>query len=61
MAGTTGTGFEPFGKLKRNASWETVKAFQGREILGYRIETALLPVVYDEMDAPLQAALQKPR
>lgn len=53
------TGFEPFGGLKVNASWETVKRFQGREILGYRVETALLPVVYDEMDAPLQAALVK--
>ncbi len=53
------TGFEPFGEFKLNASWETVKSFQGREILGYKIETALLPVVYDAMDAPLQAALTK--
>jgi len=53
------TGFEPFGGLKLNASWETVRTFQGKEILGYRIETALLPVVYDEMDGPLQAALEK--
>ncbi len=53
------TGFEPFGRVKINASWESVKTLQGREILGYRIETALLPVVYDEMDAPLQAAIEK--
>lgn len=53
------TGFEPFGGAKLNASWETVKSFQGREILGYRVETALLPVVYDEMDTPLQAAIEK--
>ena len=53
------TGFEPFGGLKLNASWETVKTFQGKEIAGHRIETALLPVVYDEMAAPLQEAIAK--
>jgi pyroglutamyl-peptidase len=53
------TGFEPFGGAKINESWETVKTFQGQEIGGYRIETALLPVVYDEMDKPLQEAIDK--
>ncbi|MCY3024086.1 MAG: hypothetical protein NTW87_34345, partial [Planctomycetota bacterium] len=53
------TGFEPFGGLKVNASWETVKRFQGREILGHRIETVVLPVVYDEMAAPLEEALAR--
>jgi pyroglutamyl-peptidase len=53
------TGFEPFGGAKINESWETVKTFQGQEINGYKIETALLPVVYDEMDAPLKAAIAK--
>lgn len=53
------TGFEPFGGAALNASWETVKTFQGKEIAGHRIETALLPVVYDEMAAPLQDAFAK--
>ncbi|GMV80130.1 MAG: pyrrolidone-carboxylate peptidase [Planctomycetota bacterium] len=53
------TGFEPFGGLKVNASWETVKTFEGQEIGGYRIVTALLPVVYDEMTEPLYAAISK--
>lgn len=53
------TGFEPFGPYKTNASWETVKTFQGREIAGYKIETAQLPVVYDEIAAPLQEAIAK--
>jgi pyroglutamyl-peptidase len=53
------TGFEPFGGRNINESWETVKTFQGQEIGGYTIETALLPVVYDEMDKPLQDAIAK--
>jgi pyroglutamyl-peptidase len=53
------TGFEPFGGAKINESWETVKTFQGQEINGYKIETALLPVVYDEMDRPLKDAIEK--
>ncbi|MCZ7648169.1 MAG: pyroglutamyl-peptidase I [Planctomycetota bacterium] len=53
------TGFEPFGGLKVNASWETVKAFEGQELGGYRIATALLPVVYDEMTKPLYDAIAK--
>ena len=53
------TGFEPFGGAKVNASWETVKTFQSQELHGYRVETLLLPVVYDEMDKPLQEALAK--
>ncbi|HYF50991.1 MAG TPA: pyroglutamyl-peptidase I [Planctomycetota bacterium] len=53
------TGFEPFGGAKINESWETVKTFQGKEINGYTIQTALLPVIYDEMDAPLKQAIAK--
>ena len=53
------TGFEPFGGLKVNASWETAKTFEGAEIGGYQIRTALLPVVYDEMEKPLLDAIQK--
>lgn len=53
------TGFEPFGGLEKNASWETVKTFDGKEIGGYKIATALLPVVYDEMADPLKKAIEK--
>ncbi|MBI3831686.1 MAG: pyroglutamyl-peptidase I, partial [Planctomycetes bacterium] len=53
------TGFEPFGGLEKNASWETVKTFEGKEIAGYKIATALLPVVYDEMAEPLKKAIEK--
>ncbi|MCW8131735.1 MAG: pyroglutamyl-peptidase I [Planctomycetota bacterium] len=52
------TGFEPFGGLEKNASWESVKTFDGKEIGGYKIVTALLPVVYDEMAAPLAKAIE---
>jgi pyroglutamyl-peptidase len=53
------TGFEPFGGAKINPSWETVKTFQGKEIAGHKVETAQLPVVYDDIDKPLQAAIAK--
>ncbi len=52
------TGFEPFGGDPINASWEVVKTFDGREIGGYTVKTALLPVVYDEMEKPLLNAIQ---
>lgn len=55
------TGFEPFGPFKQNASWETVKSLEGETIAGYRIAVAQLPVVYDEVAAPLRAALEKHR
>lgn len=53
------TGFGPFQDIKVNPSWETVKLFQGKEIAGYRVETALLPVVYDELERPLLDAVKK--
>ena len=52
------TGFEPFGGLKINVSWEIAKSFDGKEIDGYTIKTALLPVVYDEMAKPLREAIE---
>ena len=52
------TGFEPFGGDPINASWEVVKTFEGREIGGYTVKTALLPVVYDEMEKPLLDAIK---
>jgi pyroglutamyl-peptidase len=53
------TGFEPFANFKINPSWEIAKSFEGKEIAGYTIKTALLPVVYDEMDQPLRDAIEK--
>lgn len=53
------TGFEPFGGARVNASWEAVKGFQGETIAGHRVETLELPVIYDAIDAPLKAAIEK--
>jgi pyroglutamyl-peptidase len=53
------TGFEPFERAKINPSWETVKLLQGRTLGGYRVETLQLPVVYDEVEKPLLAAIKK--
>ena len=53
------TGFEPFGGAAINESWETVKQFQGKDISGYHVETALLPVVYDDMAKPLEEAIAR--
>lgn len=53
------TGFEPFGGAKVNASWQAVRSFQGQIISGHRVETKELPVVYDGVDAPLRAAIEK--
>jgi len=53
------TGFEPFGGAKLNASWEAVRKFQDQIIAGHRVETLELPVVYDAVDTPLRAAIEK--
>jgi pyroglutamyl-peptidase len=55
------TGFEPFGGLKRNISWETVKAFNGQELAGYRLAAEQLPVVYDQAGERLAEAIKKHR
>jgi pyroglutamyl-peptidase len=55
------TAFEPFGGASVNASWEAVKALDGETIAGHRVAVALLPVVYDEMAAPLEAAVARHR
>jgi pyroglutamyl-peptidase len=53
------TGFQPFGGAKDNPSWEMIKPLAGQTIVGYRIETVELPVVYDEMAKPLADAIAK--
>jgi len=53
------TGFEVFGEYKTNASWEAIKGFEGQDLAGCRIVTVCLPVVYDEMAAPLEDAVAK--
>lgn len=55
------TAFEPFGGRSVNASWEAVKAFDGLVIAGHRVAVERLPVVYDEMAAPLEAAVERHR
>lgn len=55
------TGFQPFGGRDVNESWEAVKVLDGEVIRGRRVVTACLPVVYDEMAAPLAAALERAR
>ncbi len=55
------TGFEPFGGRTVNESWEAVKVLEGITVRGRRVEVARLPVVYDEMAAPLAAAIARTR
>jgi len=55
------TGFEPFGGRDVNESWEAVKVLEGTTLQGRRVEVARLPVVYDEMAAPLAAAIARVR
>lgn len=55
------TGFEPFGGHSVNSSWEMLKPLEGQTVAGHRVATARLPVVYDEVAGPLQAAIEKHR
>jgi len=55
------TGFRPFGGAKDNPSWEMLKPLAGKIVAGHRIEIVELPVVYDEMAAPLSQAVTKHR
>lgn len=52
------TGFQPFGGAKRNPSWETVRKLNGETVAGYKVVSVELPVVYDEMEAPLIDAIK---
>lgn len=51
------TAFEPFGGAPDNPSWEAIKDYEGKTIAGHLVRTARLPVVYDEMAKPLDAAI----
>jgi pyroglutamyl-peptidase len=53
------TAFEPFGGGTVNASWEAIKAFDGATIAGHRVVAVRLPVVYDDMAGPLEAAVER--
>jgi pyroglutamyl-peptidase len=55
------TGFDPFGKRTINDSWEAIRELDGVQVAGRTIVTARLPVVYDAMEAPLRAAIEKSR
>lgn len=55
------TGHEPFDILDKNPSWETAKALEGEVIAGHRIVAVELPVVYDEIAVPLEAAIERHR
>ena len=41
------TGFEPFGKLKQNASWEAVKLISERPGKNIQVKKLLLPLEYE--------------
>jgi pyroglutamyl-peptidase len=53
------TGFDPFGKRTINDSWEAIRELDGVQVAGRTIVTARLPVVYDAIEAPLRAAIEK--
>jgi pyroglutamyl-peptidase len=55
------TAFEPFGGKPVNASWEAIRDFEGHFVEGHRIVARRLPVVYDGMAAPLDAAIAAAR
>lgn len=53
------TGFEPFGKIKTNPSWEAVKLLSDRISKNVTVRKMLLPVEYERAaDLLLQAAEQ---
>src|SRR5436190_14603722 len=51
------TAFEPFGGAPDNPSWEAIKEYEGTTIAGHVVRTVRLPVVYDDMAKPLDAAI----
>lgn len=52
------TGFEPFGGVERNASWEAVKRLPDT-VAGYQVERLCLPVVYGDSGAMLRDAVRR--
>lgn len=55
------TGFEPFGARTVNDSWEAVRVLDGATVRGRRVVVARLPVVYDAVEGPLRAAIERER
>lgn len=53
------TGFEPFGKLEINPSWEAVKQVSERLDKGVEVTKLLLPVEYGRAPEMLRAAMEK--
>jgi pyroglutamyl-peptidase len=53
------TGFEPFDGEAENPSWEAVRALEGREVAGHRIEVLCLPVAFGSSLRKLRAALRR--
>ena len=53
------TGFEPFGKLEINPSWEAVKQVSERLDKGVEVAKMLLPVEYGRAPEMLRAAMKK--
>ncbi|PHM40007.1 pyrrolidone-carboxylate peptidase [Xenorhabdus mauleonii] len=51
------TGFEPFGGEAINPSWEAIKSLQGYQVADAKIETCLLPCVFDVALQHLYAAI----
>lgn len=55
------TGYEPFGGVPFNSSWEAIKELEGAEIKGKRVRTAMLPVVWVEASEKLREAVRQKR
>jgi pyroglutamyl-peptidase len=53
------TGFEPFDGESSNPSWEAVRALEGREVAGHRIEVLCLPVEFGASLRRLRNALRR--
>ncbi|XP_063713384.1 pyroglutamyl-peptidase 1-like [Symsagittifera roscoffensis] len=45
------TGFGPFGDMKENPSWVAVRQLSGASINGFKIDTHMFQVSYDEVDS----------
>ncbi|MFI5014354.1 MAG: pyroglutamyl-peptidase I [Hyphomicrobiales bacterium] len=52
------TGFEPFGGETENPSWEAVRLIDGERIDGHRLVSRLMPCVFGEAIARLEAEIE---
>ncbi|MHC5057761.1 MAG: pyroglutamyl-peptidase I [Planctomycetota bacterium] len=53
------TGYEPFGGLETNTSWEVAKRVAGERVAGHEVVAVALPVVWEETRAKLAAAVRE--